>query len=676
MGLSKNTLDRSDISTYPIKLKYSASYASSSAVNYGITLNRGINGSFVSNDNDFLVYKLAKQLYYNSYLTGSLNDTASAWNDNLQSTAASGTFDNDYRYFPTASGDEITVLAIPRTVFGENISRKSLRISGSTYYLIDDGNGNVVDINNNNVHVGNILYAQGIVVITNLDYEYALIQTTTTTTTTSTTSTTTTVAPTTTTTTTIAPTTTTTTTTTIAPTTTTTTSTTTVAPTTTTTSTTTVAPTTTTTSTTTIAPTTTTTSTTTIAPTTTSTTTIAPTTSTTTSTTTVASTNHFRSVTPQSSAANACLQSTPNNIYTSVATSNIAIGITFYSDANLTTTFNGANQWFKILWKGVTGFDDIYAVQIDSSGQVLNWEYCPSPTTTTSTTTVAPTTSTTTTSTTIEPTTTTSTTTITPSTSTTTTSTTIEPTTTTSTTTVAPTTSTTTSTTTVGSTNHFRSATPQLNSTNACAQSTPTNIYTSIPDDTMSVGITFYSNANLSSTFDGNNQWFKILWKGAIGFDNIYAVQINSSGVVQDFLLCSSITTTTTSTTTTTTTIEPTTTTTSTTTTTTTIEPTTTTTSTTTTTTTIACYEYVATADQTDIDNSDNQTVYFDYVDCDGLNQTLSRGTTTPSNPICAQSVGSVYILIGGNASAVFSSAWSLPGSQCNVGGGGGGETP
>jgi hypothetical protein len=94
MGMSKNTLDRSDISTFPVKLKYSASYASSSAINYGITLNRGINGSFNSNRNSFLVYKLAKQLYYNSYLTGSLNNTASAWNDNLQSTAASGTFDN------------------------------------------------------------------------------------------------------------------------------------------------------------------------------------------------------------------------------------------------------------------------------------------------------------------------------------------------------------------------------------------------------------------------------------------------------------------------------------------------------------------------------------------------------------------------------------------------------
>lgn len=176
MGLSKNTLDRSDISTYPIKLKYSASYASSSATNYGISLNRGINGSFNSNGEDFLVYKLAKQLYYNSYLTGSLNNSSSLWNDNLQSTAASGTFDNDYRYFPTAASDQITILAIPRTIFGENIGRGSFKLSGTTYELIDDGNGNIIDIDNGSVHVGNILYNQGIIIITNQDYENALIQ--------------------------------------------------------------------------------------------------------------------------------------------------------------------------------------------------------------------------------------------------------------------------------------------------------------------------------------------------------------------------------------------------------------------------------------------------------------------------------------------------------------------
>lgn len=217
----------------------------------------------------------------------------------------------------------------------------------------------------------------------------------------------------------------------------------------------------------------------------------------------------------------------------------------------------------------------------------------PSPTTTstTSTTTAAPTTTTTTSTTsttTAAPTTTTSTTTTTteaPTTTTTTTSTTTEaPTTTTtsttSTTTAAPTTTTsTTTTTTIASVENFRSATPQLNSPAACAQSTPTSIYTSVPEDTMSVGITFYSDAGLTTPFDGNSLWFKIFWKGAIGFDDIYGVQISPLGVVEDFLFCSAITTTTT---TTTTTAAPTT---STTTTTTTAAAGTTTTSTTSTTT-------------------------------------------------------------------------------------------
>jgi hypothetical protein len=36
--------------------------------------------------------------------------------------------------------------------------------------LIDDGNGNIIDLDNSNEHVGNILYAQGMVVITNATY--------------------------------------------------------------------------------------------------------------------------------------------------------------------------------------------------------------------------------------------------------------------------------------------------------------------------------------------------------------------------------------------------------------------------------------------------------------------------------------------------------------------------
>ena len=192
---------------------------------------------------------------------------------------------------------------------------------------------------------------------------------------------------------------------------------------------------------------------------------------------------------------------------------------------------------------------------------------CVSTTTTTSTTTIAPTTTTTST--------TTTTTTVAPTTTTTTTTSS-----TTSTTTAAPTTSTTTTTTTIASVENFRSATPQLDSPTACAQSTPTSIYTSVPESTMSNGITFYSDAGLTTTFDGNSLWFKIFWKGAVGFDDIYGVQIDALGVVVDFLFCSAITTTTT---TTTTTDAPTTTTTSTTTSTTTAAATTSTTTSTTT---------------------------------------------------------------------------------------------
>ena len=145
MSRSSNTLKTSDVTTVPIQVKYSATYLSSSAYDSGITLNRGVNTSFNSSSIQFLNYALARQLYYQEYITGSLLNTANYWNSSLQSTAAEGTFDNDYRYFPTESSAEITILAMPRSVFGDGIGRKSLTISGSTYTLIDDGNGNILD---------------------------------------------------------------------------------------------------------------------------------------------------------------------------------------------------------------------------------------------------------------------------------------------------------------------------------------------------------------------------------------------------------------------------------------------------------------------------------------------------------------------------------------------------
>ena len=173
MSITQNTIDKLDITTYPIKILYTGSYEVSNFSNYGISVNKGVNTTYTQNTNYFLNYKLAKQLYYNGYLTGSLLISSSAWNDNLQSTAASGTFDDDYRYFPTESNSIINILAIPTIIFGEKISGNTFKISSSIFNIVDDGNGNIIDPSNN-THVGNILYAQGIIIITNQDYNLVI----------------------------------------------------------------------------------------------------------------------------------------------------------------------------------------------------------------------------------------------------------------------------------------------------------------------------------------------------------------------------------------------------------------------------------------------------------------------------------------------------------------------
>jgi hypothetical protein len=175
MSRGQNTIKRSEVSTTPILLKYPTSILSASFSQKGITVDRGINSTYSSSGSQFLNYASVKQLYYHEYLTGSLLASSSYWNDSLQSTAASGSFDNDFRYFPTASNSQITIIKIPRTIFGEQIARRSFIVSGSTYRLIDDGNGNIIDSNNSNNHVGNILYSQGVIIITDEEYQNAII---------------------------------------------------------------------------------------------------------------------------------------------------------------------------------------------------------------------------------------------------------------------------------------------------------------------------------------------------------------------------------------------------------------------------------------------------------------------------------------------------------------------
>ena len=178
MSRASNTLKASDISTTPIKLRYAFTASSVDYSTYGITVISGSNGSVTitgSVNQNIVNYRTIRQLYYQNWLTGSLIPSASYWNSNQQSTACSGSPEYENRYFPTESNARIQCIAIPPTVFGEQISRNSLFITATaggsnpyTFTFYDDGNGNISgSVNSTNYgQVGNVIYSQGIVIMT------------------------------------------------------------------------------------------------------------------------------------------------------------------------------------------------------------------------------------------------------------------------------------------------------------------------------------------------------------------------------------------------------------------------------------------------------------------------------------------------------------------------------
>ena len=201
MSRAANTLTTSDVLTTPIKLKYSSSYDSSSYYGAGIKVLAGVNGSISQTGSikqKTLNYYSVRHLFYSNYLTGSYPVSASAAFNWEQSTAALGSRDADIRVFPTGSGDKVKILSIPRSVYGQKISRRSFRLysqDGFSYDVVDDGNGNLIDLASDELYVdpqyfdpresflagyvvggsrfaqvGNIIYSQGIIIITNPNY--------------------------------------------------------------------------------------------------------------------------------------------------------------------------------------------------------------------------------------------------------------------------------------------------------------------------------------------------------------------------------------------------------------------------------------------------------------------------------------------------------------------------
>ena len=339
--------------------------------------------------------------------------------------------------------------------------------------------------------------------------------------------------------------------------------------------------------------------------------------------------------TPQNDDCVACrLTSYSQTRYVSPIDDSPTIGDIVYSNLNLSIIFDGNNQWYKTDW----GLPTQYSIQIDDNGEVIDLTSCsscptqtPSPTETPTLTPTPPVASSTPTPTVTETPTVTPTNTVTP--------------------TITPTT------TPLGSA--IQLSTPQNDDCVACRLTTYSQTRYVSPSDTIpNVNDIVYQDINLTTLFNGNSQWFKTSWGG-----DLYSIQIATNGQVLAVTSCSTCPTQTPSPTETPTptptptqpVASPT--------------PTPTVTETPTETPTptptlIPCFEYIATASQTDIDNSESG-VYFEYIDCSGANQTLNRGVDTPSNPVCARSVGSVYIIVGGNQTPASSSSWSGPGDSC-----------
>ena len=184
MSRASNSLLISDVTTTPIKLKYSASYSNTTICDSGIYAQSALNGPVTvtgSVPQRTLRYWSIRHLFYSNFLTGSYMHNTSSADNSLQSTAASGTFENnttatslaDLRYFPTESLSKVKIINIPKSSYGEKTSRKSFFLTGSAYAIADDGNGNIYDTLTNK-HVGNIIYPQGFAIITNPDYYCAM----------------------------------------------------------------------------------------------------------------------------------------------------------------------------------------------------------------------------------------------------------------------------------------------------------------------------------------------------------------------------------------------------------------------------------------------------------------------------------------------------------------------
>lgn len=157
-----------------------------------INSNPWISGSnpttgYISAQDQQLVYDSIQQLYYSNYLSSSYGDNVNtssivpganeAGNVLVGTVPSPGMYDNYLqttltfaKSFPTGANTYVGVISVPSRLFGDYIQPNSFTFkftSGSTYTIVDDGEGN---LKIGSSIVGNMYYPQGMAVITNQIY--------------------------------------------------------------------------------------------------------------------------------------------------------------------------------------------------------------------------------------------------------------------------------------------------------------------------------------------------------------------------------------------------------------------------------------------------------------------------------------------------------------------------
>lgn len=145
-----------------------------------------------------LIFNSVKHLFYKNYISGSLTGSffqSSSYLNYEQSTIISGTLRElsniegtstnqydvnlyDESIYDPDRGNKIIVISIDQNIFGSGLNPNSVFLSGSNYYLHDDGEGNFFDFYNEDNYnnpissslVGNVFYSQGLIILTNQDY--------------------------------------------------------------------------------------------------------------------------------------------------------------------------------------------------------------------------------------------------------------------------------------------------------------------------------------------------------------------------------------------------------------------------------------------------------------------------------------------------------------------------